>query len=1372
MSHPQGLDIVLVIVYILCPLMLILTCFDPQFTNGNKTSAPIDQLDELKDEFAHLVQRASHSNRVHLISEIVQYGKRIQVEEFLDLKTYNQLIQFKWNEPIEASSVGNDRKNRLKPYKINVIVFNEQDNKVMVQYKPFECLSFVLNTKKIDSLDWQSFIEQTSVSNNFQHNHIVESIKMAAKMNPYLAQIPLENHGEAWVFGVSGLWLNAQYAGNKGAISRPSHVEDGYRFIDSEAWRLELAGTNLLLDYYQESGLLNGFKSLQQSKNISNAQFDVLNLVEIKNSTSGQTIQLVNVIDVNFYYNDRLARDLFTLPIGFNCPENPLINRNRLYFRQQTSQLMEIELVATRFKPASSESSHFIETNIKNIEIAYSKHPIDSQSHVAMFHFREQRIKVIKDFYLNLKYFIRLNGTSQHCEISHINLDQNQPKIHNYPIELMFSNGITLTISRQTLDFIFMPDTNEMQRMRLINKIQVSDNKHEYVFESDVVGQPFGNIASVLHLVSPHGYITTKKLTIVRVYEQKALTGRTDMLGLPKTKPRGGMLALSRVLLLVFDHDKREKLAELRFNLNKDLQTMSFTRKAQTFDLSSCYDLAKESVQLVATYPIDSNLFDYLEENEHELIERFYSSYIDWLTLSDQNVHRSALEKKRLALSLNFLRMPKVELRRLSSGELELSAFVLDEISPLYRFEQISKSTFVIVNGDEQDQQVLLVESRSECANYCRQFHCKIFAYDSSMECKLSHLKLEDRQFSDEQTDEDGQMQFETQNKSNNKTTVKLLTKSLSQVFYEPEYILEDKKLTQAANLADISSYLEHFSNDLEDFATYNSETEEDDSTSTRIKRSLPVEHRPLFAFDFVDRSNLINEYSPPKTRLLVPSQVRTLKLPIYFDVGEQSRLLKVAKSFTTHVVGKCYSLYKLNSMAHEPKFVLEHDERTIVDQDNQVYLTLKRLHSIDMDNCALICYNTEEFNSNTGGEQICTEFSYHNFDKECIMLIRTDFKYVESKLDLVYEADTVDKLNSTDELFHENADCILAKRNYLSEFNGPIKLAAEFFGSKTTESIDFGLDFEWRQIFTDDSIRMNPDMREMCSSECISINRQGKLCLAFDFCSTVSLGYSGEKRYVTTCNSLLIDLGGEVTRLSEDFSNKIHRMRSHLIRETSPEKSSASQRSDNRVKSNTTIRSNCDRYLLSHLHNFNHLRQRQISEELLDKLERPNWTLKGQNLDACALDCYLKSSRCLGFQYCMSVIQGASGSMQTVSSNCSLFGRPLEATKIYFEANGDEVIGGDNVNRTVSPGKRLTVYNKDCHVYVKNHYDSLEQILKLGPITPSEFEHCFIVTCFSIVYPMIVVLILVVFFNIRRIYTIRKQNADLPRQINERLSG
>lgn len=113
---------------------------------------------EISKEFAHLVERASANNRIHLISEHVRNGQRLQVQEFLDLSSWNQLIQFKWFEG-NAQYTG---AKGLKSHKINVLVLNNEGSKILVQYEPYQCNSRNFSTTtghQVDgALDWVQLV--------------------------------------------------------------------------------------------------------------------------------------------------------------------------------------------------------------------------------------------------------------------------------------------------------------------------------------------------------------------------------------------------------------------------------------------------------------------------------------------------------------------------------------------------------------------------------------------------------------------------------------------------------------------------------------------------------------------------------------------------------------------------------------------------------------------------------------------------------------------------------------------------------------------------------------------------------------------------------------------------------------------------------------------------------------------------------------------------------------------------------------------------------------------------------------------------------------------------------------------------------------
>lgn len=1251
-------------------------------------------------EFVHLIRRAGSSRQLHLISEIVQDGQRVQVEEFVDLNSYNQLIQVKWHSLSGHLNSGDPDKQGLSTDKINLLILNENGGtKFMYQYqeRPFyQCHYFELQSDVDPAAqndeDWRKFLQVNADTKGPPQlvEKIVESIRSKANNSPYLTKLNT-TQGAAWLFGVSGLWLKA---------SDESHA---IRHLN-DVWRLELAECSLIVDFYQESSLLGSqFKSVAQNQ--SNSRYDLVNLIDVKRTLSGgaeETFHLINIIDVKFHFSPRLAPNLFSLPIGFGCAQNRLINQSGLYFGERSSQEMEFEVIATKYNPSSSV---LVENEMKTIEINQVKHPVDPSKHLFALHVREDQTKQIRDFHLNLAYFIRLNGTTESkCTTSHLTGQES--------IELSFKqSGLTVSMNKNSLDYLLASDETEQRRMRLLNIIESSELFYEYVFESQhLVERP-----PLVGLVDLAGRIVKSKVSIVRVFRLKAVGGS---LGLPKRAKRRGLLELSRVIVIVFDEKRTRRLAELRFNLISERQTMSFARRANKFDLSKCYDLAAESMQLVASYPVDVDLVNHFRDtNSHqELIERFYSSHLSTNRLLGDT------DNRLLAISgLNFLRVPKASLVASNDDQLELRLTVLDTIRPLDRFVSLDESSFEVDSAEAVE--ILLVGSLDECSQFCRQLSCKTFAFDAKHECKLSHLQLN-------QTD-----------------SIQVVPKQFSKLFYSP---IEQADET---SLSELASYIEHFANQLAEYEQTINDDDPEQSSAYRPKRSTKTSQVPFMSFDFVDRSGLTNEYSPPRARLLVPSQVNVIRFPLSMDVSsDQTRSIKVAESFRAQEFGRSFRLTSRGA----PQL----QEKTFVDKLDQVYYTLKRLESIEQQNCALVCLNINEWNRKTSSEQVCISFSYSRFTSECIMLIKTDFVYLDSQQDLPrVDVTTPEGMTSIDELLVEDAGSLLAKRDYLPEFDGPIRLSWHSYGYKSTDPIMYdieherGLSIDWLQIFQNEAptLAQLEANKQDCPMRCLQRNKQQRpeLCVAFDYCSRIYVGLGGQKRHQVSCNLLLVSHEGTNERR---LANQLNWLRSKL--------SQLTHTNETRTTGNNSqpSRSECQRYLLSHLRDFNHLKQRQISEQSNDLIV-PAMMSNELNLDSCALECHLQgSNKCLGFQYCLSVDRDTSN----VQRNCSFLGTARPSTL----TDTAEVSSENNQ-------KIHTNYNKNCHIYLRNQFDSLDDILQFKPDevgTPDEveFNHWTLVVCFVVIYVALIAAF-IVWYTKRRDSTIRQRISMTLAQINER---
>lgn len=1283
-------------------------------TNGDNNNLNAAKYTE---EFPHLLKVAEKSGKIHLISELVRNGRRLQLEEYLDLSSWSQLIQFKWHEDTSAGFM--DARS-LTTQRISALIMNQERDKrkVMMQYEPYKCFARVLEPLKevtgaISS--WRQLLESSlgqkvddkSVSVRQRHTRTIETILSTATDNPYFAKVPLgDAEDQAWVFGVAGLWLKAQFplkASQLGHKTRSS--PSGAQVQVPDVWSVNSRELNLNVTYHLNGVLLN---SKSKSSNVAK---ELLYMVELSNfyksSDKAAMFDYLNVVAVNLDFGGKPAENLFRIPVGYNCPSNPALTRPLYYFENMfyadspSSKLVELELAATKLK-GLLDTKLYSSTDIKSISVATTKHPASQTKSLVMFHTHEDKYKTIRDYNNMLSYTI--HSRSIYCNIEKLQTSSaNNPHHTLDPLEIYFNNGITLTLSVRILGYLFNSTQGDENEMRFLSQNSVSKEKLELVFESRVPQE----LEYLLAVLDASGRSMKQSITIVRVYEQLYVAPHVDG-NLYKMKRRGPM-TLARIILLVYNQERNQKLAELKINLFKVESPLSFTRRAHIFDITNCYKPEEQSMQLTVTYPGSQFLRNEFESKSEELIEEFYSSPLDWWTVEKSNSNREERDlarmsnKKKLDMSLNFLRVPRVELVFNHEGDLELRFKLIDKPSPLHSFEELENSNFL----DEEGEERLLVSSADECAQFCEFLHCKVFAYDRSIfECKLSHKRLDVRK----------------QDNENNENNLKAVHRNSSKLYVMPTWRPDE---SWEASLAEIVSYIEHSADD-NDYLDNIDYEESFETPESRAKREVSIERAPVMSFRYTDRSG--GEYSPPVRRLLIPSQIRMSNIPITLDVSQKFQTISVLSAFKTEASGKGYQNKVLSTPAQkDPK--MKHspmsDEHSYINRLDSAYYTLKELHFAEVEQCELMCYNIEDWDLNSGGEQTCVSFSYCSFAKHCSLLIKTDFDYSVRPVKglRLEEEQNMAEIKSLDELVWEELDCSIKTRSHLSGYKGPIKLPDNVFGYASTNKEDFGLEYEWLRTYKIESSKQTEDAPEKCALQCLKQSKLGELCLAFDYCTSKNPTPVGQAStvYGESCHLFKV-LNFRATDQSKVLK-EITNMRYHLTRLKSNKDSS--------IK-NATVHS-CNRYLTSHLSEYNHIRHRKLTSSVRDKLKLTGEPLENVNINDCVSACSTRGAYCQAFEFCSSF---DSKNMQ-VDRRCSLF------------SGGSQTIGANSDDKEASE-LSLTEQSNECHIYLRSQMKSLPDLLEFKPANIQRcstgdmsfiVEHRALIISFSIVYIAIVIL-------------------------------
>lgn len=1332
----------------------IYLCF-PIFVLASITIAEISTTDDkvfvnrrIIEEFPNLLRIAEQSKKVHLVSELVRNGHRLQIEEFLDLSSWNQLIQFKWHD--DHTQAENSNSKSLVANKITVLIINELEGgkKILIQYEPFKCDQKIFyqegvstNTGKSSSVsDWRSLMQfslsqkedDESIDSKQRHMKTIDTIMSTSPDSPYLTRIPLEDtKNRVWVFGISAVWLKAQFPFEKSQLSLKTRIRDGQLVKLSDIWQLNSKKENLNITYYLD-GL--SFNDKFKNKQNTNAVYELVQLIEVQDFYLANDVTIfdyINIAAIDFNFDGKSADSLFEVPSGFNCASNPTLQERSNYFENlfdhdfsSSSKMLELELIATKFK-GLQDTRFYSSTDIKTVTFATSKHPMNPSKSLVMFHIHEDKYKTIRDYSTRISYTIHFK--SIYCFVNKLHKPSKSSPINTEdPTEVYFNNGITLALSVRILEYLFNSTRADDNEMRFINQISISPNKDELTFESRLPE----NLEYSVNLINSAGRSMEKSISVERVYEQTYFESKE----IYKMR-RKGLLKLSRIILLVYNQERTQKLAQLRINVIKVQAPMSYTRRAQVFDISGCYKPEEQSMELTVKYPISESSINYFSLRGHELVEEFYMLPLNWLTLklnTNKDVYdeQRTLQKKRLDLSLNFLRVSKVQAKFVSSNELELYLKMIDRPSPLYLFDEFECSTF---SGD-QEEEILSVGSPEECAQFCDYLNCRMFAFDRMIfECKLS-LKIPEL----------NEQSSEIKSSGRDEAAASIVHKSSSKLFVRPSMDINE---LGEVSLAEIVSYIQHYN------GATNPETLDVDyelsyeTSETRTKREVSIDKSPIMSFKYTDKS--AGDFAPPVRRLLVPSSIEISNIPISLDVGQEFQRVKVASAFKTTLSSKKYQIEQLSQSKDTSN--KRQDEQTYISKLNSAYFTLRKLSSVEIDACAMLCYNIEDWNIRSGGEQTCTAFSYCSFAKQCHLLIKTDFDYLSSSTSVIdIKQESAPEIHSLDDLVKEESDCSIKLRNSLSGYQGPISLPENVFGYASTENINFGLEYEWLRVFKMESSQKEEPEPEKCARECLKLSKSGKLCLAFDYCNSNNPKPAGQSEEVfgNSCHLFLV-LNYDKTDRSK-IVNEISKTRYQLTRLKS--------KKDLSIK-NSTIHS-CQRFLTSHLSEYNQMRHRKLSLQVRDKLESPDIFVEKINLDSCALECSIRGKDCQAFEYCLNYDTKSN----SVARKCSLFGTRKRGTSF------DE--------REV-PDSSLTEPNKECQVYLRSDKDSLFDLLKFNSLEEDKddnmsiiADHKSLIISFSALYITAIVLI-IVYVKSRRVreFAYRERFSDLLLYFRERFS-
>lgn len=512
----------------------------------------------------------------------------------------------------------------------------------------------------------------------------------------------------------------------------------------------------------------------------------------------------------------------------------------------------------------------------------------------------------------------------------------------------------------------------------------------------------------------------------------------------------------------------------------------------------------------------------------------------------------------------------------------------------------------------------------------------------------------------------------------------------------------------------------------------------EDGEVVGQGKRSAPVERPPILREMFANHVPNVNE----KKKLLALSQV-----PLMLDLSPGSQNMSMARAFSLKLANKRYQLNALDDWNNTPEQILMADERTFRQAQRAAFFTLKRLHAIELDNCARLCYDIEEWNFNSSSKQICHSFSHCNFERQCVLVIDTDIGFVDSLLDLVEEGDIVAQIESPERsLLKDEPGCNVYKRSSMATFEGPISLPAGIFGHSSTETIfDDEQRNEWLPFASSSvSSSLDADLMERCAQACLNQNTlSSRICLAMDYCETKhsKTQSSGTKlsQFQQQCLLFVTNPVGaaDVTRIKSKLSNL-----SSMPRPVSVDDSGSEQPAT------------CQRFLTSYLLEYNNLRQRSISPRLI---ANPT-TIRNSDIEQCAVECSLRQTGdCLLFEHCSRY----NVTLRMVKTECTIFDDSTIRASQQNETGKFPSTKEESASQQLraASSSSTTVFSKDCHVYLRREFKSidaaLDSLAKLADskanggrivVSPEKVDHSALIIGFILIFsPIFVAFVLIV---------------------------
>lgn len=979
--------------------MYLLTCFSIFAIHSLAVGADGDG--DSTFHFPHLLNKTKEHHELHLSYIVERNDLSVRVDEYLDLKKRQQVFEFSWieHERSDDSSIRNHRR------VVNILNDGGQFRKLIYSYQPYVCdMELFTDTIEPRSESWLDFTSKSeSPERDDRYLSLIKSLTLPFRDSPYFTRVPSgTSGGEFWVFGLAGAWIKAQY--------RESNKLHQYAFTDEnnveskipDHWKLTIAGLTIVYRFF----------GLNLDKNSDELADDSLQEVSIEREGSNDDIDSIEVIDSDYKFS---AQDFnsFRLPLGYGCQTNLIESSEYSKVIKDFSDLrgmrIEMELVvidymmdSENWQPASKAMT---------LVYASADHPLDDQFQMSLF--QVHRSKSIHDSLYRLQYSLSYEPSDTRCQ----GVDSRE----DMQFELPLTYDMRLTLSESLLRILLTKDDLRVLRVKrlktghiIYTEAVLTPSEEKIILDCWSRGQRNGNWDQ-----------KRIKLSVAKVFEE-----------------RDRPCNLKSVSLFAYNADRSELLAELRLSILDSSPLRNQMDLARLFNISDCRK-ADESLQFVVSYKVESDVAKLAEENGLLLIESLYDSFHDW-SLKKRSDNSPVVEKRRLGLSLNYIRLSEVRIyTSFESERLEMHLTLYDRVTPILTFRTLESKTFRLQLGDQR----FTVESVHECAHLCLEFGCILFAYDRSRrECKLSH-KISKLDFLNEMQDWNSKILISDEN---------------SQIYYDRSSRMSDTQL-EDARLAELTSYLSQHETASTEVTQYDSE----------VRPNL--DEFPLFTFE-------LRKSPLSRPALLIPDYIS-------WRETKESRysLFDIARTFRVTETGLRYSLPRPD----DPKFHrtdLDHTFVLISQGDTSNYM-MSRRKNLNLESCSELCYDTDNFDFDLGSHITCSSFSFCALHSECILLVGMDSPPTSKQA-------TTAVLPSLDRLISKQENCMMITRNHLSSYEPAIAVKKE----ANLDNISARIKYAPMRRGASGELD-----KETCASECSKLNRykRGHLCLAIDFCDS-----------------------------------------------------------------------------------------------------------------------------------------------------------------------------------------------------------------------------------------------------------------------------